>query len=97
MPPKPINGFADELSYRAFLADLVDAADRGEYREIPPDPDYGPRMIYGGRWFEHRQSGQIWRLVAPQAPFMGLWERVLRADRQRVAERRQPVKHAEPV
>ncbi len=82
MPPSPINGFVDELSYRVFLADLISAADLGEYREVPPDPDYGPRMIYGGRWFEHRATGQIWRIVPPQAPFMGVWERVIRTAGQ---------------
>lgn len=42
-------------------------------------PRYGKGMIFGGRWFEHIETREIWRLVAPDFPFRGLWERVIRS------------------
>ena len=45
-------------------------------REIEPDPDYGYGEIYGGRWLQDIESSEVWRLVSPDIPFKGLWERV---------------------
>ena len=42
-------------------------------------PRYGKGMIFGGRWFEHIETREIWRLAAPDFPFRGLWERVIRS------------------
>lgn len=28
------------------------------------------------KWFKCKESDEVWRLVAPQAPFLGLWDRV---------------------
>ena len=25
------------------------------------------------KWFKCKESGQVWRLVSPQAPFLGYW------------------------
>ena len=27
-------------------------------------------------WYKHKLSGEIWRLVEPDPPFRGIWERV---------------------
>jgi hypothetical protein len=70
-----IHGFAAPDEFRRFV-DFVEGKVRsGQWSEIPPDPDYGPGEIYGGRWFQN-QSGAIWRLVEPDFPFKGLWEPV---------------------
>jgi hypothetical protein len=47
--------------------------------ELAADPQYGRGMIYGGRWFQDVKTRAIWRLVAPDSPFRGLWEPVIRA------------------
>jgi len=31
-----------------------------------------------GRWFEDIETREVWRLVAPDFPFRGLWEPVIR-------------------
>lgn len=49
----------------------------GEAGEVNVDPNYGRAMIYGGRWISNTETGEVWRLVEPQEPFMGLWEPVL--------------------
>jgi hypothetical protein len=32
--------------------------------------------VCGGRWFEDPKTKEIWRLVPPDYPFRGLWERI---------------------
>jgi hypothetical protein len=49
----------------------------GKLEDVAVDPDYQRGEIYGGRWFRHLASGEIWRLVDPDPPFKGLWERVV--------------------
>ena len=40
------------------------------------DPNYEKGLIFGGRWFEDRSTNEIRRLVPPDFPFRGLWEKV---------------------
>jgi hypothetical protein len=41
-----------------------------------PEPDYEKGLIFGGRWYEDPHTNEIWRLVPPDFPFRGLWEKV---------------------
>ena len=71
-----IHGFVSPREYRR-LVDLIDAQVlNGLAEELPADPAYSTGEIHGGRWFKDRASGRIWRLVAPDFPFKGLWEPV---------------------
>jgi hypothetical protein len=36
-------------------------------------------MISGGRWFEDAETKEIWRLIPPDFPFRGLFEKVDRS------------------
>ncbi len=74
-----IHGFASPGEYDRFLRYLEGLTAAGVLQEIPADPDYGPGLVYGGRWFRHGRSAEIWRLVPPDFPFKGLWEPVHRS------------------
>lgn len=71
-----IHGFSSPGEYQRFLHYIEAQVKAMQAREIKPDPDYGSGKIYGGRWFQDTESGEIWRLVPPDIPFKGLWEPV---------------------
>ena len=74
-----IHGFASPGEYNRFVQYVEDQVRSGVAREIPADPLYGQGMIYGGRWFQDIETAAVWRLVAPDSPFRGLWEPVNRS------------------
>ena len=69
-----IHGFESPGEYDRFVRDIEDQVSAGIARERDVDPQYGKGMIFGGRWFEDTESHEVWRLVAPDFPFRGLWE-----------------------
>lgn len=69
-----IDEFKTPEEYDRFQQKINELVNLGEIREIPVSPDCGPGEIYGGRWFLNQQTEQVWRLVAPDFPFRGLWE-----------------------
>jgi hypothetical protein len=76
-----IDGFNSPGAYRRFCTSIERQVASGDALERTADPNYGRGMISGGRWFEDRGTKQIWRLVPPDFPFRGLWEKVdLNAD-----------------
>ncbi len=72
-----IHGFASPGEYARFEQYLEGQVTGGVARELPADPAYGKGMLYGGRWFQDVETGAIWRLIAPDPPFLGLWEPVV--------------------
>lgn len=62
-------GVWDEIYIEAQVA-------AGVARERVTDPSYEKGKIHGGRWFEDIETNEIWRLVPPDFPFKGLWEKV---------------------
>lgn len=71
-----IHGFDSPAEYSRFVDYLERQVSIGVSAEVPVDPEYGAGQIFGGRWFRHNESGEVWRLVEPDFPFRGLWERV---------------------
>ncbi|CCH48760.1 protein of unknown function [Pseudodesulfovibrio piezophilus C1TLV30] len=75
-----IHGFISPSEYKRFLQFIHDQVVLGRVVEIVVDPDYCEGMICGGRWFQDPSSGEVWRLIEPDFPFKGLWERVNCSD-----------------
>lgn len=71
-----IHGFESPAEYSRFVDFVERQVSLGVSVEVSVDPGYGVGQIYGGRWFRHNESGEIWRLVEPDFPFRGVWERV---------------------
>ena len=71
-----IHGFASLSEYNRFVQYIEKQIKAGFVEEIYPDPKYGRGEIYGGRWFKDIETGEVWRLIAPDVPFKGLWEPV---------------------
>lgn len=71
-----IHGFNSPGEYVRFVEYIEGQVRAGYARELEPDQEYGKGEIFGGRWFEDIESGDIWRLIPPDTPFKGLWEPV---------------------
>lgn len=81
-----IVGFASPGEFDRFVAYLGGQVASGVAEEVPTDPAYGPGEVFGGRWYRHKPTGEMWRLVPPDPPFTGLWERVRASGGTREAE-----------
>jgi hypothetical protein len=71
-----IRGFKSPGEYDRFVRYIEDQVSAGLARERDVDPHFGKGMIFGGRWFENIETGEVWRLVAPDFPLRGLFEPV---------------------
>ena len=72
-----IHGFDTPGEYRKFcvwldlqvVAGMVENILVGDStKEVPSGSDE--------KWFKCKESGEVWRLVAPEAPFRGFWAEV---------------------
>jgi hypothetical protein len=73
---KEIHGFASPGEYKRFCSYIERQVASGAARERNRDPSYQKGEILGGRWFEDVETKEIWRLVPPDFPFRGLWEKI---------------------
>ncbi|GAA5147162.1 hypothetical protein GCM10025768_06740 [Microbacterium pseudoresistens] len=67
-----IQSFASPSEYQRFLLWIQSAIDEEALTEIPVQRRYGPSEMFDERWFA-APSGQRWRLVAPEPPFLGVF------------------------
>jgi hypothetical protein len=69
-----IHGFESPGEYRRFCLWLAEQVDAGlvECMQVTKPSD---DLIFGldERWYQCKASGEMWRLVAPQSPFRGMW------------------------
>jgi hypothetical protein len=72
----PIAGFVLPGEYERFVKFIEGQAAAGQVVELAPDPEYNKACVYGGRWFRDIENDETWRLVPPDFPFRGLWERI---------------------
>jgi len=71
-----IHAFNSPGEYKRFCTYIEQQVASGDALERTADPDDGKGMIFGGRWFENPNSKEIWRLVPPDFPLRGVWEKV---------------------
>ncbi len=74
-----IHGFQSPSEYKRFVSYIERQVSINHAVEVEVDLDYGRGEIYGGRWFKDIDTDTIWRLVAPDYPFKGLWEPVVKS------------------
>ena len=72
-----IHGFKTPGEYRRFCIWLESQVITDMVEEIPVGQSK-KRMPFGSneKWFRCKGSGEVWRLVAPDSPFLGLWTAV---------------------
>lgn len=69
-----IDGFKSPGEYQRFCAWIDAQVEAGTVESVPVGSS--PREVGFGfeeKWFKCKESNEVWRLVAPQAPFLGFW------------------------
>ena len=77
---KEIIEFSSNLEFESFESYLNKRLFENELEEIEPVEYYHGRSPFGlnkDRWFRESLNGDIWRLVPPDYPFKGFFEKVV--------------------
>lgn len=74
-----IQGFATPGEFQRFRAWITDALAEGVVVEVPVGSPYSGSSLFDERWYQ-ANDGTVWRLVAPEAPFRGVFEPVNEDD-----------------
>lgn len=72
-----IDGFSTPGDYRRICVWIETQVDDGMAENIPVGRS--SEMVPFGfeeKWFKCKNSGEVWRLVAPEPPFRGAWVKV---------------------
>lgn len=70
-----ISEFESMADYEDLLARLTAEVTHGGAKSVPVDRPYSGSTLWDERWFNNRRTGEVWRLVAPDPPFRGLFNR----------------------
>ncbi|VBB09669.1 Hypothetical protein LUCI_4967 [Lucifera butyrica] len=68
-----INGFYSIYEFERFQKYLEGIVRTGDMKEVPVQEYYA---TFQEKWFECDNCSQIWRLVYPDFPFKGLWNKM---------------------
>lgn len=75
-PWEPIDDFASLSEFSRFSAWINDQVQNGLAEEVSVTSPYMGATAFQEQWFRHVETAQVWRLVWPDGPFHGLFERV---------------------
>lgn len=67
-----IEAFSSPGEYRRFCGWIGDQEASGLVEQVAVQDSYAGKL-FDEKWFRCRQSGAVWRLVAPDGPFHGYW------------------------
>jgi hypothetical protein len=73
-----IQGFDSPGHFREFQQEVEDAAERGELTRVPVTQPFINAYLsstWDEKWYM-TGSGDVWRLVRPEFPFKGVFEKV---------------------
>lgn len=71
-----IDGFRTLGEFDRFEAWMMDLVSKGKVRQVPVTQPYLGATTFTEAWFQHVGAGEVWRLVWPDGPFTGLFDRV---------------------
>ena len=81
-PWEPINGFASHTEFQRFCAWITDSVTTKKARKVPVKKRYQGIESFSEDWYQHIQSSTVWRLVHPDGPFRGIFEKINEPPRQ---------------
>ena len=79
-PWKLIDDFEGWVNFNRFLTWIEHEVQLGHAKELPVRNTYLGFTLLDEKWFQHIPSGEIWRLVWPDPPFKGLFEKIEELD-----------------
>jgi hypothetical protein len=71
-----INGFETPGEYERFRKYIDEQVAGGALIKVEADSNYEKGLIYGGEWFKCTTCNETWRMIPPDFPFRGLWEKI---------------------
>ncbi len=71
-----IHGFASLSEYERFVQYINNLINEGVVSELKPCHDHIEYGYQDEKWFKVHGTDHIWRLVEPDPPFAGVWEKV---------------------
>ena len=71
-----INNFQMRSEFDRFAAWMLEQVSLGVAEQVSVTHPYSGAPSFPEKWFRHIGSGEVWRLVWPDGPFHGLFERV---------------------
>lgn len=71
-----IDDFARLSEFNRFVAWMNDQVKNGLAEETSVISPYMGATTFKEKWFKHVETGQVWRLVWPDGPFHGIFEKV---------------------
>lgn len=71
-----IHGFDSPYDFERFCAYIKSQLEAKNLVSVKCDSKYEKGLIFGGEWYKCTECNEIWRLVPPDFPFTGLWEKV---------------------
>ena len=69
-----VQGFRSLDEYKTTLARLTEQVRSGHAARVDLDPTKRWGTAFDEQWFQCRLGGPIWRLVAPDPPFPGIFK-----------------------
>jgi hypothetical protein len=70
-----IHGFESPGEFERFRRWIADVVENGSLVEIPVGSPYSGSPMFDEHWYR-TTDGVVWRVVAPDPPFRGVFERV---------------------
>ena len=71
-----VEAFRSLAAYRELLARLEADVKAGRAAQLPVEPGLGWGTAFKERWFKCGASTEVWRLVAPDPPFPGVFDKI---------------------
>lgn len=75
-PWEKIDNFRSPSEFKRFTQWLDERIRDGEAKEVSVQSPYAGATSLQEKWVVHVESGDIWRLVWPDPPFVGVFEPV---------------------
>lgn len=75
-PWEEIDAFRSLSEFKAFQLWMAEQVEARLAQETPVGRGYLDGNTFREKWFRHLASGEVWRLVWPESPFRGTFEKI---------------------
>tara|TARA_B100000989_G_C19407840_1_gene412919 strand:+ start:472 stop:714 length:243 start_codon:yes stop_codon:yes gene_type:complete len=75
-PWKEILDFKNLSEFTQFTSWMEEQVDSGKAKELEVEIPYAGSTAFKEKWFCHISSGTVWRIVWPDPPFTGVFEKI---------------------
>jgi len=73
---EPIERFQSLAHYEQFLTSINEQVKEGRAKAVPLDPAKAWGNAWDEHWYQCIAANELWRLVAPDPPFRGVFKRL---------------------